>query len=220
MLKDNQYNIIDAVENRHAYLSFRLPSGHWASKMKVLVTHSFPTLCNPMNCIQTLCHLNHQGAPMVKNTLAMQETWVWSLGQEDSLEEEMVPHSSILAWDIPWTEEPGGLQSMGSQRVRHDLVTKQQQIIFHFLNLNSDLFSWTKSKALWSITAAYTNEGVAASQRRSSVSSTTKSTLSKILTDLTYKRYPQTLQYKRVFHYTTGVLWHLLFKDAAHHALL
>ena len=157
---------------------------------------------------------------MVKNTLVMQETWVWSLGQEDSLEEEMVPHSSILAWDIPWTEEPGGLQSMGSQRAGHDLVTKQQEIIFHFLNLNSDLFSWTKSKALWSITAAYTNEGVAASQRRSSVSSTTKSTLSKILTDLTYIRYPQTLHYKRVFHYTTGVLWHFLSKDAAHHVLL
>ena len=42
-------------------------------------------------------------------------------------------HSSILAWEIPWTEEPGGLQSMGSQRVRHDLVTKQQQQIFPFL---------------------------------------------------------------------------------------
>jgi len=43
-----------------------------------------------------------------------------SLGQEDALEEEMATHSSILAWEIPWTEEPGGLQSMGSQRVRHD----------------------------------------------------------------------------------------------------
>ena len=50
----------------------------------------------------------------------MQETWVRSLGQEDRLEKEMAPHSSILAWRIPWTEEPGGLQSTGSQRVRHD----------------------------------------------------------------------------------------------------
>ena len=50
----------------------------------------------------------------------MQETWVQSLGQEDPLEEEMATHSSILAWRIPWTEEPGGLQSMVSQRVRHD----------------------------------------------------------------------------------------------------
>ena len=47
-----------------------------------------------------------------------------SLGQEDSLEEEMATHSSILAWRIPWTEEPGGIQSMESQRVRHDLVTE------------------------------------------------------------------------------------------------
>ena len=46
--------------------------------------------------------------------------WVQSLGWEDFLEEEMATHSSILAWRIPWTEEPGGLQSMGSQRVRHD----------------------------------------------------------------------------------------------------
>ena len=50
---------------------------------------------------------------------------VLSLGGKDPLEEEMATHSSILAWRIPWTEEPGGLQSMGSQRVRHDFVTKQ-----------------------------------------------------------------------------------------------
>ena len=49
-----------------------------------------------------------------------QETWICFLGQEDSLEKEMATHSSILAWKIPWTEEPGGLQSKGSQRVRHD----------------------------------------------------------------------------------------------------
>ena len=50
----------------------------------------------------------------------MQETWVQSLGREELLEKEMATHSSILAWRIPWTEEPGGLQSMGSQRLRHD----------------------------------------------------------------------------------------------------
>ena len=50
----------------------------------------------------------------------MQETWVQSLGQEDPLEEEMANYSSIIAWRIPWTEEPGRLQSMGSQRVKHD----------------------------------------------------------------------------------------------------
>ena len=58
-------------------------------------------------------------AQMVKNPPAMQETWVRSLGQEDPLEKEMATLSSILAWRIPWTQEPGGLQSMGSQRVGH-----------------------------------------------------------------------------------------------------
>ena len=61
---------------------------------------------------------------MVKHLLTMWRTWVWSLGQEDPLEKEMATHSSTLAWEISWTEEPGRLQSMGSQRVRHDWVTK------------------------------------------------------------------------------------------------
>ena len=59
-------------------------------------------------------------AQTVKNLLAVQETQVQCLGQEDPLEEEMSTHSSILAWKIPWTEEPDGLQSLGSQRVRHN----------------------------------------------------------------------------------------------------
>ena len=63
------------------------------------------------------------GGSMVKNFPAMQETWVRSLGREDPLE-EMTTHSSILGWEIPWTEEPGGLRSMGSPRVGHDLATK------------------------------------------------------------------------------------------------
>ena len=57
---------------------------------------------------------------MVKNLLALQKTQVQSLGGEDPLEKEMATHSSILAWRIPWTEEPGRLQSMGLQRVEHD----------------------------------------------------------------------------------------------------
>ena len=56
---------------------------------------------------------------LLKNLPAMQETWVLSLGWEDPLEEGMGTHSSILAWRIPWTEEPEGLQSTGSQRIRH-----------------------------------------------------------------------------------------------------
>ena len=59
-------------------------------------------------------------AQSVKRLPMMQETWVQSLGQEDLLEKEMATHSSILAWKIPWTEEPDRLQSMGSQRVGHD----------------------------------------------------------------------------------------------------
>jgi len=65
-------------------------------------------------------------AQMVKHLPAMRETWVRPLAQEDPLEKEMATHSSILASEIPWTEEPDGPQSMG-QRAGHDAVTKQQQ---------------------------------------------------------------------------------------------
>ena len=58
----------------------------------------------------------------------MQKTRVWSLIQEGPLEKEMATYSRILAWEIPWTEEPGGLQSMGSQQVGHDFATEQQQL--------------------------------------------------------------------------------------------
>ena len=64
----------------------------------------------------------HAASPVAqteKNIPEMQETWVRSLGREDLLEEEMATHSSMLAWRIPWTEEPGGLQFMGLQRVGH-----------------------------------------------------------------------------------------------------
>ena len=68
------------------------------------------------------------GGLVVKNPPAMPETWVLSLGQEDSLEEEMATHSSILAWEIPWTEEPGRLYSPWyCERVEHDLAIKQRQ---------------------------------------------------------------------------------------------
>ena len=61
--------------------------------------------------------------------LLMQEMWVQSLDWEDPLEKEMTTHSSILTWESPWTEEPGRLQSMGLQRVGHDLAAKQQKCI-------------------------------------------------------------------------------------------
>ena len=66
--------------------------------------------------------------------LLWRETWVWSLGREDPLEKKMATHSSTLAWKIPWTEEPGRLRSMGSQRVGHDWATS-------LLGL-SGVFSW------------------------------------------------------------------------------
>ena len=66
-----------------------------------------------------------------KPHLPVQEMWVQSLSREDPLEKGMATHSSILAWEIPWTEEPGGLQSMGSLRVRCDLETKGQQPYYY-----------------------------------------------------------------------------------------
>ena len=66
---------------------------------------------------------------MVKNLPAMQETWVLFLGQEDSLEKGMATLSSVLAWRIPWTEEPGGLQPMWLQIVRHKIDTPTRQVL-------------------------------------------------------------------------------------------
>ena len=63
-------------------------------------------------------------AQMVNNMPAMQETPIRFLGQEDPLEREIATHSSVLAWKIPWTEEPGGLQTMGSHKVGHNRATK------------------------------------------------------------------------------------------------
>ena len=74
-----------------------------------------------LNCLWlSLGSGSFPGGWVVKNLPAMQETQVWSLSWEDPLQEGMAIHSSILAWRIPWTEVPGGLQSVGSQRVRHD----------------------------------------------------------------------------------------------------
>ena len=73
---------------------------------------------------------NLPGGAVVKNPPAEQETQVPSLGQEDLLEKEMAAHSSIFAWKIPQTEKPGMLQSLGLQRVRHDLVTEHVHMPF------------------------------------------------------------------------------------------
>ena len=80
-----------------------------------LVAKSCPTLCDPMDYIT-----GFPSGSEVKKPPAMQEVQVWSLGQADPLAEGMASHSSILAWKIPWTEEPGRLQSIELQTVRHD----------------------------------------------------------------------------------------------------
>ena len=72
----------------------------------------------------------------IKNLLEMEETWVWSLGLEDCLEKVMAPHSSTLAWKVPWSEEPGRLQSMGLLRVGHDWVFT---FTFHFHALEKEM---------------------------------------------------------------------------------
>ena len=77
--------------------------------------------------------MGFSGASVVKN-LQMLEKWVQSLHWEDTLEKEMVPRASILAWRIPWTEGSGGLQSTGSQGVRNDLASKQQQRFLGIFN--------------------------------------------------------------------------------------
>ena len=77
-------------------------------------------------------------AQLVKNLPAVQETRVWSLSWEDPLEKEMATHSGILAWKISWTEKPGGLQSMGLQRVGHDWATNTNALFINYLiNLKS-----------------------------------------------------------------------------------
>ena len=73
-----------------------------------------------MNCNISKNLMDFPIAQMIKNLLAMQETQVQSLDQEDSLEKEMATHSSIFVWRIPWIEESGGLQFMGSPRVQHN----------------------------------------------------------------------------------------------------
>ena len=82
----------------------------------------------------TLTHTwGFHSSPVVKNPPAMQDTWFWSPGWKDPLKKEMATHSSILAWEIPWREEPGRLQSMESQRVRHILATKPPLQLFRCL---------------------------------------------------------------------------------------
>ena len=98
-------------------------------------------------------------AQTVKNPPAMWQTWVRSLGWEDLLEMGMATHSSILAWRIPWTEEPGQLQSIGSQRVGHDWATKHiYNIIKYNIIYNRDLLYSTGNYIQYFTTVNYEKE--------------------------------------------------------------
>ena len=88
-------------------------------------------------CIALQCSKASLVAQRLKRLPAMQKTWVRSLGREDPLEKEMATHSNIFAWRIPWTEETGGLQSTGSQRVGHDWATS-----LHFTSLQALIKSY------------------------------------------------------------------------------
>ena len=100
------FSFLDVVKGQYQIEYWSLGWHSFYTRHVLLMVHSFP-------CV----------AQAIKNLSAMQNIWVQSLGWEDPLEKEMATHSSILAWRIPWTEEPGGLQSIGSQRVGHDWVT-------------------------------------------------------------------------------------------------
>ena len=93
------------------------------------------------SCIRVFCEWSwgFPGDPVVKNRPAVQELGVRFLGREDPLEEGMAAHSHILAWEIPWSEEPCGLQFMGSKRVRHNLVTERT----HMATVSEDSASKT-----------------------------------------------------------------------------
>ena len=101
----DKYNCGGEVTNQETLWEYRFKNkGSWICLQYV----TFPKGASTLAQGQRIC-------------LPMQEAWVRSLGQEDPLVKEMATHSSILAWEISWTEEPGGLQSMGSERIGHDL---------------------------------------------------------------------------------------------------
>jgi len=115
-------------------LGMRWGGSIWSWRMWSLTVWADPEPCFLKGCFLFLKSGEASGygraslvAQRWRNHLPMQEMWVRSLGKEDTLEKEMATYSSILAWEIPGTKVPGRLQSMGLQRVRHNLATEQQQ---------------------------------------------------------------------------------------------
>ena len=104
--------------------------------------------CSTYSVMEKLCAVTSLVAQTVKRLSTMWETWVRSLGREDCLEKEMAIHSSTIAWKIPWTEKPGRLQPMGSQRVEHNWATlpylyslNHENIIFQIFKVFSKQMS-------------------------------------------------------------------------------
>ena len=117
--------------------SLRHWQSHWKSVSKCLLAHlpklnflaskrPFIAGCNEHKYLLSE-KVGFPGGSAVKKLPAMQETWVWSLCWEDLIKEKLATHSNILAWRIPWTQEPDGLQSMWSQEIGHDWEIMQQQ---------------------------------------------------------------------------------------------
>ena len=134
----NYINCSELLLHLHIIWYFILPvsiTSYWListcllSLYKYLILYTYSNICVYMN-INFIWYMSLV-TQTVKHLPTVWETWVRSLGQEDPLEKEMATHSSTLAWKIPWTEERSMLQSMGSQRVRHDWVTSLYFFYFH-----------------------------------------------------------------------------------------
>ena len=97
------------------------------------VASAHPFLYELVHLVHSSSHYSSLVAHTAKHLPTMRETQVRSLGREDPVEKEVATHSSILAWRIPWTEEPGKLQSLGSQIVRHDWVTSLSFFLYRIL---------------------------------------------------------------------------------------
>ena len=98
------------------------------NKRDMCISHTYVYLTYVYIYTHTHIYWSFPDSLVVKNPPSMQETWIWSLGREDLLEKEMATHSSILPWKIPWTKEPGRLQFMGLQTVRHDWTHTHTQV--------------------------------------------------------------------------------------------
>ena len=121
----DEVSVVEAViKTRKMVKLYKIVSSGFFSCMLQLLDFTVKKFDTALLVAGATLKRGFRGGSMVKNLPAVEEMLVQSLGQEDSLEKEMATHSSILAWEISWTEEPGGLQSMGSQRVGYDLMTE------------------------------------------------------------------------------------------------